>query len=152
MKRIKSIFLMLSVAVSVVACSKDAPLVEYLEVTPNNIAGQWKLVEWSGVAHEYTYFYIDIVRKDREYTIYQNFDSMGDRPHVVTGNFNIETDVEKGAIIRGIYDYDEGYWSHEYEVNELTEDTMTWVATDDPTFVQKFVRTSIPENIKGTDK
>ena len=70
-------------------------------------------------------------------------------PHVVTGNFNIETDVEKGAIIRGIYDYDEGYWSHEYEVNELTEDTMTWVATDDPNFVQKFVRVeAIPEHIK----
>ena len=66
----------------------------------------------------------------------------------MTGIFNIETDLEKGAIIRGIYDYDEGNWSHQYEVNDLTKDSMIWVATDDPSFVQKFVRTQIPDNLK----
>ena len=74
---------------------------------------------------------------------------MSDYPHVVTGEFNIEMDVELGAIIRGIYDYDEGFWAHEYEVNNLTESSMEWVATDDPSFVQKFKRIpSIPENLK----
>lgn len=153
MNKIKTMIQMLLASLLLMSCGKEEPAVEYLEVTSNNISGEWKLVEWRGSAlQEDTYFYIDLVRKDKEFTIYQNFDSMGDMPHKVTGNFNIETDVEKGAIIRGIYDYDEGYWSHEYEVNELTEVSMIWVATDDPLFVQKFVRVdTIPEDIKGAE-
>ena len=149
MNKIKPMILMLFASLLLLSCGKEEPAVEYLEVTSNNISGEWKLVEWRGSAlDDDTYFYIDLRRKDKEFTIYQNFDSIGDMPHKVTGNFNIETDLEKGAIIRGIYDYDEGYWSHEYEVNDLTKDSMIWVATDDPSFVQKFVRTQIPDNLK----
>lgn len=149
MNRIKSIIGMLAAVVLAASCDKEQPVQEYLDVTPNNIAGEWELVEWKGAAlDEGTYFYIDLVRKDKEFTIYQNFDSMGEMPHVVTGNFNLETDVLLGAIIRGVYDYSEGYWSHQYEVNDLTENTMTWVALDDPTFVQKFVRCTIPSELK----
>ena len=148
MNRFKSIIAMLAAVTLAASCGKEEPVVEYLDVTPNNIAGEWELVEWSGVAHEYTYFYIDFVRKDRKFTIYQNFDSMGQMPHVVTGEFNIEEDLEKGYVIRGMYDYDEGLWAHIYEVNELTETSMTWVAVDDPSFIQKFVRASIPAELK----
>lgn len=149
MNRIKSILVALA-AVVMVSCVNETPVVKYLEVTPNNLAGQWELVEWSGAELDAdSYFYIDLVRKERKFTIYQNFDSMSDYPHVVTGEFNIEMDVELGAIIRGIYDYDEGFWAHEYEINNLTESSMEWVATDDPSFVQKFKRIpSIPENLK----
>lgn len=149
MNRLKSIFAVLAAMALILSCGKDEPVVEYLEVTPNNLAGEWKLVEWSGMAHEYTYFYIDFVRKDRKFTIYQNFDSMENMPHVVTGEFNIEEDLEKGAVIRGIYDYDEGFWTYKYEVNELTDTSMTWIAIGNPAFIQKFVRTSIPAEIKG---
>ena len=149
MNRIKSMFVMLAVATFAVACGKEEPVVEYLDVTPNNLAGEWKLVEWKGgPLDEGTYFYIDIVRKGRKFTSYQNFDSMADMPHVVTGTYNIEMDVEDGAIIRGMYDYDEGFWSHSYKVDDLTKDSMTWTAEDDPTFIQKFVRTSIPSELK----
>lgn len=147
----KSMFVMLAAAVLAVSCGKEnnEPVVEYLDVTPNNLAGEWQLVEWKGEAlNAETYFYIDMIRKDREYVIYQNFDSMGSMPHVITGNYNIETDLELGAIIRGKYDYDGGFWSHEYEVNDLTKTSMTWVAVDDPTFVQKFVRAEIPSDLK----
>ncbi len=149
MNRFKLMIFALAAIMFSVSCGKKDPVVEYLDVTPNNIAGEWKLVEWEGTSlDDGTYMYVEFVRKDREFTIYQNFDSMGDMPHIVTGTFNIETDVELGAIIRGLYDYDEGVWAHDYEVNELTKDSMTWIAVDDPDFVQKWVRCSVPEEFK----
>ena len=150
MNRFKSIFVMLAAVLLAVSCGKEKlPEIEYLEVTPNNIAGEWQLTQWSGSdLDEGSYFYMDLVRKDRKFTIYQNFDSMAQMPHVVTGEFNLETDVELGAIITGMYDYDEGFWAHDYIVRNLTKDSMEWVATDDDTFVQKFTRCSIPEDIR----
>ena len=119
---------------------------EYLDVTANNLAGNWEQVEWRGSELvESSYFYMKIVRKDQKFTFYQNTDSMADMPHVITGRFNIEIDPELGAIILGEYDYVGEYWSHRYIVKELTADTMTWIAVDDPTEIKKFVRiSSIP--------
>lgn len=144
MNRLKSILVVLAVAVLAIACQKESAetKVQYLDVTPNNIAGMWQLVEWNGKPLAGgTYFYIEFVRKDRKYTIWQNFDSIADNAHEVTGNYNIETDVEFGAIIVGKYDFDAGLWSHKYEVNDLTANSMTWVvAFEDTIFSQKFVR------------
>ena len=150
MNRIKSIFVMLVMALASVSCTEETPVIEYLDVTPNNLSGKWQLVEWNGTPlAENTYFYIEFVRKDRKYTIWQNFDSMGSLPHKVTGIYNIGTDVELGAILSGMYDYDEGFWAHDYEVNDLTGSAMVWVATDEPAFVQKFIRVeSLPEDLK----
>ena len=92
--------------------------------------------------------YVDFVRNDRTYTIYQNLDSFANVPHVVTGSFYIETDLELGAVIRGNYDHDSGDWAHRYIVKDLTETEMTWIAKDDETYVQKFVRVeSIPVDV-----
>ena len=144
MNRLKSIFAVLAVAVLAIACQKEpsGAQVEYLDVTPNNIRGMWKLVEWDGQPLTGgTYFYIEFVRKDRTFTIWQNFDSIFNNAHEVTGTYNIETDVEKGAIIIGKYDYDGGLWSYKYEVNDLTSNSMTWVvANDENGFTQKFIR------------
>lgn len=149
MNKIKSIFAVLAVALVSVACGKEEPVATYLEVTPNNISGEWKLVQWSGEALDAdTYFYIDLVRKDRKYTIYQNFDSMGDMPHKITGEFNIELSDFGDPIIRGSYDYSEGFWSHRYMVTRLTETSMVWTAVDDESFVQKFERCTIPAELK----
>ena len=149
MNKIKSIFAVLAVALVSVACGKEEPVVTYLEVTPNNISGEWKLVQWRGEALDAdTYFYIDLVRKDRKYTIYQNFDSMGDMPHKITGEFNIELSDFGDPIIRGSYDYSEGFWSHRYMVTRLTETSMVWTAVDDESFVQKFERCTIPAELK----
>lgn len=147
MKYIKYLILTL-IAVAAVSCDKNdlSEKVVYLEVNANNISGQWELTEWNGNALQSgTYVYLDIVRNDRTYTMYQNLDSFMDVPHVVTGSYYLETDPELGAVIRGNYDHDSGDWSHKYIIKDLTATGMTWVAKDDETFVQKFVRIdSIP--------
>lgn len=124
------------------SCDKEhVPAVEYLDVNPHTLSGSWQLVSWNGVAlADGTYMYMNIVRNDRTFTIYQNMDTFMEMPHVVTGVYNIETDVEAGAIIYGTYDHSSGDWSHRYIVKDMTKDSMTWVAKDDPDFVQKFVR------------
>ena len=137
----------LATSVLMLSCAnKVTPTVEYLDVTPNNLAGNWEQVEWRGAELvESSYFYMTIVRKDQLFTFYQNVDSMSDMPHVITGRFNLEIDPELGAIILGEYDYVGAFWSHQYIVKDLTTDTMTWIAVDDPTEIKKFVRVaSIP--------
>ena len=77
--------------------------------------------------------------------MYQNLDSFTNVPHVITGSYYIDTDVELGAVIRGNYDHDSGDWAHRYVVKSLTATTMVWVAKDDETFIQEFKRVdSIP--------
>lgn len=132
-----------------VSCDKNEntePQEIYLDVNANNISGKWELVEWNGASlTSGTYVYLDIVRNDRTFKMYQNLDSFNNVPHVVSGSYYIETDPELGAIIRGSYDHDSGDWAHRYIIKDLTATKMTWVAKDDQDFVQKFVRVdSIP--------
>ena len=132
---------------SLISCTeKPEVTVEYLDVNANNISGKWELVEWNGAPlAEGTYVYLDIVRNDRTYTMYQNLDSFTNVPHKVTGSYYIEYDPELGAILRGNYDHDSGDWAHRYIVKDLTATEMYWIAKDDRTFIQKYVRVdSIP--------
>ena len=142
----KKILILLSIiAIAAVSCEKDSMPEEapQLEVNANNISGQWELVEWNGISlTEGTYVYLDIVRNDKTYTMYQNLDSFSNVPHVVTGSYRLSTDEELGAIIRGTYDHDSGEWSHRYIIQSLTANEMFWVAKDDPSFTQKFRRVS----------
>ena len=149
MNRISTIITLAFVmaASTLVSCEKvDSDSVVYLEVNANNISGKWELVEWNGseLAAD-TYVYLDIVRNNRTYTMYQNVDSFDNVPHVVTGSYSLETDPELGAVIRGNYDYDSGDWAHRYIIKNLTATEMTWVAKDNKDFVQKDKRVeSIP--------
>ena len=145
MNIIKKISILLAAVLLASCAEKEEPIV-YLDVNAHTISGSWQLVEWSGVTmNENTYMYVNFVRNDRTYTMYHNLDSFSDVPHVATGSFYIETDLELGAVIRGNYDYDSGDWAHRYIVKDLTETEMTWIAKDDNTYVQKFVRVdSIP--------
>ena len=148
MNMIKRIITILFAAIAIVACVEKEPAIveEQLDVNAHNISGSWKLIEWNGSAlYETTYMYVNFVRNDRTFTIYQNLDSFNDVPHVATGTFYIETDMELGAIIRGMYDYDSGDWAHRYIVKSLTASEMIWVAKDDNQYVQKFAKVdSIP--------
>ena len=147
MNRIKSLITAAVVALSCIACVNDEPVViEYLEVNANNLSGSWELVEWNGAPlQQGTYVFLNIVRKDNTYTMYQNVDSFSDMPHTVTGKFFLETDPALGAIIRGNYDHDSGEWAHRYIVLELTKDSMKWVAKDNPDYVQIYKKTeSVP--------
>ena len=145
---IKRIITILLSSIAVISCvEKESPIVEeQLEVNAHNISGSWKLVEWNGSAmFETTYMYVNFVRNDRTFTIYQNLDSFADVPHVATGTFFIETDMELGAVIHSTYDYDSGDWAHRYIVKSLTASEMIWVAKDDLTYIQKFSKVdSIP--------
>ena len=146
-KTFKSFISVLFASLILVSCGKEQPeVIEYLDVNANNISGSWELVDWNGSAlQEGTYVFINLVRNDRTYTMYQNIDSFGEIPHVITGRYFIETDPAVGAVIRGDYDHDSGDWAHRYIINDLTKDSMIWVAKDNADYVQKFVRVeSIP--------
>lgn len=149
MNKILRTFVIAATALSALfSCEKpEVEKVEYLEVNANNIAGKWALVEWNGSSlAEGTYVYLDIIRNDRTYTMYQNIDSFKDVPHIVTGSYYLENDPQLGAVIRGNYDYDSGDWAHRYVITCLTATEMIWTAKDDDTFVQKFERVdSIPQ-------
>ena len=81
MKRLAYLFSMLAIVAAMSSCEQTPGVDEELrlEVNANNISGQWQLSEWNGgPLNEGTYVYIDIVRNDRTYTIYQNLDSFKD--------------------------------------------------------------------------
>lgn len=137
----------LIVVTSLLSCEKvQDDAVEYIEVNKNNISGMWELTQWNGNALSGgTYMYIEIVRNDETYTMFHNMDSFSDVPHKTTGSYYLYTDEAHGAVIRGNYDHSSGDWTHRYMIKDLTKDSMTWVAEDAPTFVQKFSRIdSIP--------
>lgn len=143
MKKILTLISIIALAFSAASCEKEEnkAMPQPLEVNAHNISGQWELVQWSDKPMaEGTYVYLDIVRNDKTYTMYQNMDSFSNVPHVLTGSYHLYTDVELGAIIRGTYDHDSGEWAHRYIIKSLTSHEMVWVATDDSTFIQKFVR------------
>lgn len=126
---------------SLASCAEKEEPVVYLDVNAHNISGSWKLEQWNGAAlNDSTYMYVNFVRNDRTFTIYQNLDSFTNVPHVATGSFYIDTDPELGAVIRGQYDNDSGDWAHRYIVRELTATSMKWIAKDAPEYVQTFAR------------
>lgn len=76
MNRIKILITAALTALMVSCTEKPVETVEYLDVNANNISGKWELVEWNGSSlTEGTYVYLNIVRNDRTYTMYQNLDS-----------------------------------------------------------------------------
>lgn len=148
MKRLLNMIFMAMLAVVLISCDKNEEYVEpILDVTPNNIAGEWCLESWNDTAlAEGSYVYIDFERADRTFTMYQNIDSAPAR--TLTGRYYISTDEEHGAIIRGEYDYGRGDWAHRYIVKELTAKSMTWIAKDNPDDVSVYIRCEIPELVK----
>lgn len=120
-----------------------------IEVTLYNISGSWKLGEWSGhTLQDDNFVYIDFVRSDRTYTMYQNVDSFGTR--VITGRFNLYLDETIGKqVLRGDYANGVGDWNHRYIVDRLTASTMVLVALDDSSDICTYHREEIPAEIRG---
>ena len=141
---IKKILTVILTIAALVSCSEKEEPIAYLDVNAHNISGSWKLVEWNGSAlKDSTYMYVNFVRNDKTFTIYQNLDSFKNVPHIATGSFYIDTDVELGAIIRGMYDHDSGDWAHRYIVTELTATGMKWIAKDNSEYIQIFERVNV---------
>lgn len=124
----------------IASCRKDeVPAVQYLEVTTANIAGNWTLSTWNGSPMaEGCFVNVSFNRKDKTFEMFQNLDSFTSRK--LTGTFNIIKDEKLGSVIRGAYDYENGFWSHDYIIRELTSDSMVWIAVDDPSDVTVYVR------------
>lgn len=144
MKKILKFALVIVAAVAAATCSKpDNNGLVFLDVTPNNIQGVWRMESYdNGVKlPEGSYYYIVFDRAERTFVTYDNLASMG--VYKSSGRYDIVTDG--AAVIRGIYDFGRGDWEHSYFVRNLTSDTMVWVATDDESIVQVYERAALPE-------
>ena len=147
MKRfLKTMALMLVLVLA--SCTRDeetAP--QPLDVTPNNISGIWTLSEVNGeTLPDGLYCYIQFVRRDRTFTMYQKFDSM--YPRRLTGSYEITKDDYKGYILSGKYDYGTGDWNNSYIVTDLYEGTMLLTADAQSGEVCKYVRCNeVPADI-----
>ena len=76
MKNRIAVILMALTALTFSSCDKPEVPSAFLEVTPNNIAGTWVLESFCGVPQaEGNYVYLEILRKDRTFKIFQNTDS-----------------------------------------------------------------------------
>ncbi len=143
MKRFVKTVTMLFAAMALFSCNNDnIPANDYLDVTPNNIAGVWRMESYDNGTEfgENVYRYIEFKRKDRTFVTYDNTESMGVRK--LTGRFDIDTNA--AAIIWGVYDF-AGDWEHRYYVRDLTKERMVWVAVDDESLVQVYVRAELPK-------
>ena len=136
---------------ALVLCScnnTNEPTEVLVDVTPTNLAGVWMLESFDNGKSlaDGDFVYIEFVRSDRSYTLYQSVGSM--YTQTMTGNYFIEIDPAYGAIIRGNYGTDEyNYfdWSQRYIVT-MTADIMRWVAKDDEQNVSIYVRVdALPE-------
>ena len=155
MKKIVKFAMVLFVALTAVACSNNDNIGdEYLDVTPNNISGTWKMESFDNgmVWPEGVYYYITFNRKERSFVSYDNTDSMGEMGAVRrSGKFDIVTN--ESAVIYGVFDYGGGDWEYRFYVRELTKDRMVWVAVNDANIVQVYVRAELPEWLpKDEDK
>ena len=75
MKTIFRFTLLALIATAFCACDDDKSYVAPLDVTPNNLAGTWQLAQWNGAPlAEGSYVYIEFIRKDQKYVMYQNLD------------------------------------------------------------------------------
>lgn len=132
-------------ALAAVSCSKVNPADEannFLDVNPSNLHGNWQLVTVNGAAlEEGTYCYINFNRSGYEYKLWETLTSIPAAPNVDEGTFQIYTDPELGAYIRGIDSVKED-WSDLYVIKELTKDSMIWVGVKDPDFIQTFIKVS----------
>lgn len=145
MKKIVN-FAMVLVAILAMGCTKPgyngSP---FLDVTPNNISGVWRMESYdNGVKlAEGSYYYIVFDRADRTFVSYDNLESM--ELHRRSGRYDIVTDG--AAVIFGDYDFGLGVsdWEHRYYVRNLTANSMVWVATDDESIVTVYVRDELPE-------
>ena len=123
-----------------VACTpEDDGAPQALDVTYNNVSGIWALEEIDGVPlPDELYYYIDFVRRDRTFTMYQNFESMYTSRR--TGSFSITKDEYKGYILDGKYDYGTGNWNNAYIVTALFEEYMILTADTEGGETRRFVR------------
>lgn len=148
MKRLFKIALLSLALAASGACDDKNDEQPRLKANANNIAGTWCLAEFGGAEPaEGTYVYIEFIRKDALFEMYQNIDSF--LPRKLTGRFGIAEEETGEEVIRGLYDHGVGDWKHSYRITEFTAERMVWTALDDADDVSVYVRCDeIPEEIR----
>jgi len=151
MKNIFKTILIFAIVIAATACSNDdePKIVELpLEATYANVAGTWQLTSWNGKPlAEGLYCYLELNRKEQTFVVYDNMNSM--YAHKLTGIFTIAKDPkdEKLDIISGLYDYDGGSWSNQYQLLVYAQ-RMEWTVQTDLTDVSVYERCPvIPEAV-----
>lgn len=125
------------------SCTKvDGDMQQYLDVNASNLHGNWQLVLFNGEElKDGSSFYINFNRSGQKYKIWNGMESIPQSYDYSEGTFEIYTEPELGAYIRGI-DNALVDWDDMYVIKNLTKTHMTWVGVNDPTFVQTFARVS----------
>lgn len=141
--------LLLLAAAALAACSSgdDTPAPV---LTPAQIAGTWRLVDWTPAAsnpdgshHGFgdpLYVYLVLTEQGR-FTLYQNVASTG--AAVLEGNFTLA-----GSNISGTYGLGRP-WSYVYRIGGLTDTRMTWTATSNAGDVSVYERCTLPGELAG---
>lgn len=146
MKRFLTFAVLSLAAVALWSCDDETTNADpEFKPSAHTISGTWELAVWRGAPlAEGSYVYIEFIRKDRLFKMYDNIDSSNAR--LRTGTFEIDPATD---IIRGLYDYSLGQeWAHRYVISEFSSDRMVWTAQDDPEEVSVYVRcASIPDEI-----
>ena len=144
---LKTIALMFVLSGFAACSSEDESALQSLEVTPNNISGYWMLTEYNGMEiPDGVFCYVEYVRKDRKFVMYQKFDSM--YPRRITGVYSIEMNKYNKPILSGKYDYGMGEWNNRYYVTELLDNFMVLTADSSSPDVCKYLRCNeIPEAV-----
>ena len=130
--------------------SDEMPSEPLLPVTANNLAGVWRLKTWQEAERPAESFvYIEFIRKDQRFRLYQNLDSFG--PVQKSGRFAITTDEHLGAILHGEYDFSYNQqWNNRYVVHDLTQHSMTWVAVGNEHDISVYERCeALPSEIES---
>lgn len=127
MKNIFKLMLLLVMALPFQACQDDDDKGgTKLDVTPNNIAGVWKLQSWSGSDDFSAEIYLELIRKDKLFNLYEK--GLGTMyPHVSNGTFTLSKDYHKGDIITIKYDVPTEVHKNNYIITALDSAKMVWV-------------------------
>lgn len=148
MKKFFNLFMAALVAVSLSSCGggddpAPGPGPETpLDVTVENLAGEWKLTAWaenSQFPTEGVTVYVDL-NSDKTFELYQvNVNNPGITSY--KGTYSLD-----GSILSGKYSDGEA-WAADYVVSELTTGTMV-LAIEGTEDVSTYTKTEIPSSIK----
>lgn len=134
MKKLLRIYILLFVSVVLAACSDDDDELRITSLPVNyaNVSGDWHLESWRGEKlPDGVYFSVCFDRRDHQFTIHQNLNSMYEQE--LTGSYSLDLqDDDETYVLSGYYSYGKGNWEHSYIVSDISVDgQLTLVAVDD---------------------
>ena len=142
----------LALCVGFASCSKNEdyePQPQQLIINYANFSGIWQLVSYNGhQLEEGTYLYIDFIRRDHVFRMYDNLQSMYGQKRTGTYYIN-EYEKTETMVLSGIYDNGVGGWNDEYTISSLTEKELRLTTRGDNPEIQIYNRLDkLPEGLE----